>query len=324
MSFCVKLSVGSPVPYQVPTLNLHGHVYEIEVSFKEGINNSFTSPELEFGDIHIGGRRKLLGALTFRYSYDVKRNIVRICGTDFPSADGMAFITRPEGTEQYAYEHAANAGFAADEVHHNRDWNYNSPLMPGAAKIFKDIARSANEALIAALAATNNVGIQIRETLPAGLPLEHYLKLSTVHHPDGRLIGAFDPAHNYGEGVQIKKLDSYYGGKWNVPVNGPFANVIGSTPDPTHSAPSWIALWIAVYGGVTPVGCTSLNFPSTVKCGPVLIGGHVIDGEVPAAVASGSNDVMILPICHAHNNNNKVYMEAITRQNAIWLSNYMN
>ncbi|RVD82545.1 uncharacterized protein DFL_006967 [Arthrobotrys flagrans] len=240
-------------------------------------------------------RRKVLGALTFRYSYDAKHEIVTVCGTDFPSADGMALVTRPEGTEQFAYEHAADAGFAPDEVHHNRNWNYNSPLMPGAAK-----------------------------TLPAGFPLEHYMKLSTVHHPDGKLLGNFDPAHKYDEGVQIRELGSYYDGRWNSPVNWQFANVIGSTPDPNHEADSWIALWKAAYNNVDPVGCTSLDFPSTVTCGNSIVGGHVIAGQVPGEIDPRSNSVLIFPICRTHNGNNMVYMEAIIRQNAIYLSNYMN
>ncbi|KAK6345260.1 hypothetical protein TWF718_007185 [Orbilia javanica] len=324
MPFCVKFQFGSPITYQVPTLDFHGHVHEVEVNFKEGINNSFTSPEFEFGTVHVDGRRRILGALTFRYSYDAKKKVVKICGTDFPSSDGMAFITRPEGTEQYAYEHAANAGFTADEVQHNPDWNYNSPLMPGVAKIFKDIARHANEALIAALIATNTVAVQTRDALPEGLPLEHYLKLSTVHSSDGKLIGSYDPAHKYDEGVQIKQLGSTYGGKYNYPVNAAFANVIGSTPDPKVNGLSWIALWSAVYKTPNPVGCTSYNFPTSVSCGDSLLGGHVIAGQVASEVASGSNDVYIIPICSAHNNNDNVYMKAITRQNAVWLTNYMN
>ncbi|KAK6528051.1 hypothetical protein TWF281_009308 [Arthrobotrys megalospora] len=236
----------------------------------------------------------------------------------------MLSITWPEGTKQFAYERAASVGFPADDVYHNEDWNYHSHLTKGAADVFKGIERHANDALIAALTATKKVVIQVRQTLPANLPLEDYINLCTVHRPDGKLLGTFNPLHKYDEGVQIKEVGSRYGGIVTVPPGWKFANVIGSGPDPKGRVTSWLALWSAAYGSVTPVGCTSLNFPSTVTCGASLLGGHVIAGTVASTVPTGSNTVRIFPICDAHHDNNDVYMEALTRQNGVWLTNYMH
>ena len=154
------------------------------------------------------GGHSLVGRLSFRYSYDAKRGTVTVCGTDYPSADGMTLITMPQGTDKDCFEHAAFTGFLVDEIYRNGSWNYHSRLMPGAAKIFKDIARGANNAMIAALKAESKLPVQVREMLPE-LPIDQYLNLCAVLR-DGKLLKMYDQTHDY------EKNDTIIGIEWII------------------------------------------------------------------------------------------------------------
>jgi hypothetical protein len=73
---------------------------------------------------------------------------------------------------------------------------------------------------------------------------------------------------------------------------------------------------------VYPSICTSYQFQG-FHCGTSYVGGHIVPGTVARTVPKGSNAVYIMPICHAHNNNDNVYMEALQYQDGIWLKDYL-
>ncbi|RSH89959.1 hypothetical protein EHS25_001945 [Saitozyma podzolica] len=323
MSFGVIFSVGNPVAYRVPSLDLPGLVSDVQINFEDG-DHVFTSADFKLGTVHSAGNRPLIGRLTFRYSYNAANRTITVCGTDFPSADGMTLITLPDGSnpqQEACFEHAADGtGFAADELSGSRTWNYHSQLMPGAAKVFKSIVRGANEAMIAALEASTSpqLIIQLRTPVPE-LPIEHYLNLAVVYR-QGQFLELYDRSSQYETTDEIRPVDSVWGGEVKMTKNENFANVIGSTPDPKVGR-SWIDLWRKQFG--YPTSCTSLSFPKGFDCGPTLVGGHVILGKKATKVAAGSNNVYILPICKGHNNNDKIYMAAISYLNGIWLKNYL-
>jgi hypothetical protein len=318
----VKFSVGSPLTHRTGCLELPGLVHQIQVDLEDG-DHTFTSPDFKLGTVHLEGRRALIGRLTFRYSFDEKNQVITICGTDYPSVDGMALITTPEGSNQLCTEHAASAGFAAEEVYSSSGWNYHSQMMPEAAKIIKDIARAANDALITALIGLDKFIVRRREQLPE-LAMEHYLALCAVSR-NGQFLEPFDPTHEYEADDIVRLPESQYGGVVAWPTSLPFANVIGSTDDPKPDGfTSWKQLW-STKVGITASTCTSLSFPVGFQCNLSLIyGGHIIQGQTASRVAAGSNDVYIFPICVAHNNDDSIYMSCQTYNTAVWLVNYQH
>lgn len=315
--FSTSFSVGSPISYRVPSLELPGQVHQIQVDFEDG-EHTFTSPDFQLGTLHSAGSRPLMGRLTFRYSYDSTN---RVCGTDYSSADGMTLVTMPQGTDQACSEHAASGGFVADEVYGNSQWNYHSQLTPGAATIIKNIVRGANDALIAALETVTEpkLIVQVRKTLPE-LPLEHYLNLCLVFR-NGKFLETYNHTSQYAPHDQVVPLESVFGGIVMMNYGENFANGIGSTGDPKIAGLSWIRLWADQFG-IYPTICTSQNY-NGFPCNSVIYGGHVISGQTARVVAKGSDSVYIFPICNAHNNNNNVDMAALQFIHGVWLRNYL-
>jgi len=135
----------------------------------------------------------------------------------------------------------------------------------------------------------------------------------------GCFVGIYDSTSAISEIIRKGyQVQSKFKGTTRFPKNAAFANIIGSTNDPKVDGLSWIGLWRREFGSENV--CTSLNFMA--NCGPALVGGHVIMGTVAKPMPAGST-VFIIPICKAHNNNNNIWMEAITNQNAVVLSDYL-
>ncbi len=225
----------------------------------------------------------------------------------------------PEGTDHACLEHTTQSGFAADKAYGNAVWNYNTQLMPGEAQIFKSIARDANNALIRALAEQPRLIVQERRTL-SRLPLADYLDLCFVYR-DGRFLEKYDTNRQYTSSDKVHHLDSTFGGIVTFNKGENFANVDGSDLDPKIAGLSWIRLWAGEMG-FYPTVCTSLDYKG-FECDNYIMGGHVITGKVVKKVAKGSNSVYIMPICRNHNNDDSVYMAALTNTKGVWLKNYM-
>lgn len=228
-------------------------------------------------------------------------------------------MTMPEGMDEVCLEHAASPGFPGDHVYRNKTWNYHSQMMPAAAQIFKDIVRSANSALIAALEEAHELIVQVRKTLRP-MPMDLYLGLRVVHR-NGEFLEMYDPNNEYETGDQIQPVDSVFGGQVTMKKGENFANVIGSTKDPKIPGLSWIQLWINQFA-MTPTDCTSREYKG-FDCHGRLVGGHVIKGKTASVVAKGSNSVYIFPICSKHNSNDGVYMAALTYIKGVWLNDYL-
>ncbi|XDG01698.1 hypothetical protein ABKA04_001313 [Annulohypoxylon sp. FPYF3050] len=317
----VSFPVGLTVGYTVPILELTGDTHQIQATFQDG-EHLFTSPDFTLGTVRLAGSRALIGRLTFRYSYDSNSKTITVCGTDYASADGMTMMTMPEGMEdEVCFEHAAAAGFLADEVYRNGKWNYYSPLMPGAPEKIKSIVRDANNALIAALGEVPDLTVRIREILPE-LPVEDFLGLCFVSR-NGRITEGYDPMKRYGLEDELHTPFSIFGGTEQWPLNYDFANVIGSTQDPRPPpSTSWINLWRETFGRDGP-NCASLAFPAGVACSTGSVGGHVIVGQTAMRVDAGSNDVRIIPICRGHNGRDNSYMKTTQERSTVVLKNYM-
>lgn len=150
-------------------------------------------------------------------------------------------------------------------------------------------------------------------------PVQNIEEIFVIISPSGALVDVFDSISRIPDIIKSGfQVQSKFKGTTKFASHAPFANVIGSTNDPKVGGQSWIGLWRSQFGDEHY--CTSLNF--MVNCGTALVGGHVITGTVAKTMPVGST-VYIMPICKAHNNNNNVWMEAITNQNAVVLSDYL-
>ncbi|KAH7108441.1 hypothetical protein BKA62DRAFT_22641 [Auriculariales sp. MPI-PUGE-AT-0066] len=330
----IPISFGSHVAYSVPSLSLTGAAHQLQVDFKEG-EHVFTSPDLELGTIHAINDAPLIGRLSFRYTYGMEGGVgsITVCDADYESADGMTLMTFPKDREDSScFERASSAGFAADEIHRNGYWNTRSPLMPGASQIFRDMARDASRAVIAALE-MQNVILNVRRMLPE-LPVEVYHKLCLVH-VDGEFLCSYDELnqHEIKGKLEIWDIFSSFGGTTTFPTGTQFANVLGSTPDKKVKGKSWIALWNATFGPPAAAQCSSLGYPKDSAGNPFAcnagaanqVGGHVILGTTAQTRPPGSNDVRIIPICKKHNNVNYTRdMLPVTEHRAVVLTNYLN
>ncbi len=314
----VDLSFGSNFAYQNAFVEMHDRSHALSLTLKDG-KNTCTSDEFPVGVFHAFEGKRLLAQLKFQYDYDEKQNIVTVCGTDFESSDAMCLKTVPEGTSEYCNQRTSSGGFAADDLMHNPHWNYRTPLMPGLEDVLKKMARAANESLIAALKKVPGLTVKVR-THPPEIAPEDYNKLLTVYR-DKKFHGLYEPGTEYGPTDDLFTIESVWGGTVQFNFQEKFANVIGSTNDPKIAGLTWIQLWAKQYG-FYPTVCTSYQF-NGFPCGNSLVGGHVVTGTVATKVPAGSNSVYIFPICVQHNNDDKVYMEALKYLNGIWLKNYM-
>lgn len=290
--------------------------YRIPVTLTEG-TNTFTSDDFAIGTLPSFENRQLMARISFQYTYDEAAHLITVNGTDFASANSIRLVTFPEGTSELCTQRAiATAGFPADDLAGNPHWNYRS--LPGIEAALRGMTREANDSLINSLQMRQGLIVRVR-TDPPVLSAEDYQKLLAVYRdaPFQELRETDDDA-----AAQVAQaIQSTWGGTVTFNVNENFANVISSTGDPKIGGLTWIMLWANQFG-VYPTICTSLNY-NGFKCGQPQVGGHVIVGTVAKAMPTGSNSVYIMPICQQHNNNDNVYMAAITNQQGIWLNNYM-
>lgn len=290
-------------------LQLRETVIDLDLALTNGEHRITTDP-IEVGTSMFGGT--IVARLRFWYHYDERTNHVTLCSDDLLDDDAMCLITTANGNENcYQYPHAGVV-----HANHNPSWNTNTPLTPGLEEALRRTVRKANNHLIAK-AGDLQVNLTVRSPFPE-LEADDYAQLSSVYHR-GEFLEFFDPNKEYGPEHTILTVDSTGYGKTTLNVNADFANVIGSTKDPKLTK-TWVGLWELVYGNAPY--CASQGYPNTVVCGGVTVGGHTILGMTAQKMATGSNSVMIIPICHTHNMKNKTYMQAIHTQKAVSLKGY--
>lgn len=313
----ITIPADSTFSYRVPALNTSRGIPQIRVDVQDG-THTFTSPDFELGTVTHADGRTLFGRIIFTYTFDAAAPTITVAGTEFSSNDTMVLVTQPEDIDELCVERTTSEGLTQDEKHRNSVWNYRTQLMPGAEAIFKKMVRDTNQALIDALKQQDQLIVRIRTPLPS-VPTELYHSLCMVSR-NGKLLGFYDGTKDYGDDVVVQNFESTWGGTVHMNLGEKFANVIGSTGDPQIAGQSWIQLWANQFGGYPNV-CTSYNYQG-FNCGNTFVGGHVISGQAASRVAVGSNDVYIYPICHAHNNNDNVYMAALRYLDGVWLNNY--
>ena len=314
----IQVDFSLPLAYQNPFVTLPARAHRLGFELAEGTHTA-KSEFVDLGVVHQFNGRRLLGQFVFEYSYDPATRVVTVCGTDFDSARSMYLLTFPEGTSEQCRQYAAGGGFVGDDLAANPHWNYLTPATPGLQDLLASAVRAVNDRMIEALQKEPHLIVQVRKHPPELSPEDH-AKFLAVYR-DGEFQGFHDPNRQYGPRDEVFNIESVFGGEVTFSYGEQFANVIGSTNDPKINGLPWIQLWANQFG-TYPVVCTSYHL-NGFGCGDSLVGGHVIGGTQAKKVAKGSNSVWIMPICKQHNNDDKVYMEALKYLKGIWLKNYL-
>lgn len=302
-----------------PFATIDSKAHTVPVELRDG-THTFRSATFPIGTLHSYEQRPLDAYLTFTYTYDQAAQIVTVCDTDFPSAEGLRLVTYPRDTTEYCYHRAAGSGgFPADDLAANLHWNASSPALAGVRGELARMAREASQSLIAGLQKVPGLIVRLRRQVPE-LAAEHYQNLLVVYR-DNEFLEMYRPGGTYGDRDVVHSLDSVYGGIALFPYDTRFANVIGSDPD-HKPASSWIELWRRAFNMPTPQWCASLHYQN-FDCGTTIVGGHILLGTQATRVPAGYDGVYIMPICDSHNKSTYSAMAAVTDGGAVWLKNYL-
>ncbi|MEP3050107.1 MAG: hypothetical protein ABJP48_02540 [Erythrobacter sp.] len=262
--------------------------------------------------------RTLLAQLVFSYIYDADAKNITVFGPDFASASTMHLITYPERSEERCIQRSTTSALIHDDLVGNPHWNYLGALTPGLEPFLRAAVRNAIKDLIANLIDLGSFGITVREPPPT-LSTEDHLGTLMVYR-NGEFVEYFDPEKEYSSDFSYIGVESTFEGIYTFSKNADFANVIGSTDDPYPKGyKSWISLWRdKCNGGTSPTDCASDGYPKDFTCNTPIIGGHIVTGTKAYDPAKDST-VYIIPICNAHNGDDKIHMEAINWQKAAQL-----
>lgn len=314
----INLSLTLTPNYSNDAVAIQEKTYSLSFELEDG-RHVIATPFMDTGQLSYYKNATLMAQLSFAYEYDAENKVITIDGPDYNSDNSMKLTTYPQNTNEFWHQKATEASTADSKLLYNPNWNYNTPMTPNLAPIFTDIVKTAINTLIQVAKATPGLTVQVR-TMPPKLTQEEHEALRLVY-VGGKFAGLFDPSQDYGTDYTVKTIESVWGGTVHFNYGENFANVIGSTGDPRIAGLSWIRLWENQFGPANT--CTSLNY-NGFNCGNSYVGGHVILGTQARAMPRGSNSVYIMPICHAHNNNDNVYMAALQYQDGVWLNNYLN
>lgn len=306
--------------YKNSFVDIQKTMTDFSFELKNGKHQIKTTPT-DIGLLNYFNNSILQAQFSFTYDFDEANRTLTLAGTDYSSKDAMVLTTFPKGTDEYCHQSYSLCKVDDEDSLYNPNWNYNTPMTPNLENVFVTMLREANEILIETAKQVEGIIVRVR-THPPILSPEEFSKMLLVYK-ENKLVGMHNPNQEYGEEFTIVSVFSVWGGTVRFNKGENFANVIGSTNDPHIGGLTWIELWRRQFGPATT--CTSLNynkFVCNVQFG--LLGGHIIVGQQAQRVPNGSNSVYIMPICNAHNGNDKVYMAALQYQDGIWLNNYLN
>ncbi|MFZ5673107.1 MAG: hypothetical protein ACOZAM_09095 [Pseudomonadota bacterium] len=289
--------------YRTAIVELHGRSLAFSFSLRAG-QHSFRSEAFEIGTVHALDGRKLLASVAFDYRYDQEERTVTLYSTDYVSRNAMHLVTALQRSSGCCLHPAASTESLVDDPATVDGWCSHIPFTPGLEEALRGLARSANAALIATLEHVPGLNVEVLRRSPE-LRTEDF----RVVYRSGTFLGLYEPGRLYGPEDTVVHVDSVYRGTTTLAAHAKFANVIGSTPDPKVGSRSWLRLWIYKTQRSPPTKCTSLGF-SGFNCNKLFVGGHVVSGTNSMRMRAGSAQVMIIPICVRHNNDDSVFMEA--------------
>lgn len=317
--------------YENEYVRLHVVKTQLTIPLVEATSGRISTPLTVVGELcdHLKSvdNCNLVGSISLWYGYDPGLGVLTLCSNDLLTEDSTYISTFPEADpSQRAIQHSHGLDVSPCET--NSHWNYCTSLTPGIQQLFQQIVKDANQSVIET-AKNSDLTVIIRTPFPESSTFPSWLIFrqnefqgfhdakvnSATLQPDDKLV----------------HISSIWYGEIYLKTNDYFANVIGSTNDPKIDRSSWINLWQHQFGAAP--ACSSWNWAGNQAFGRTsftctdpqnyLYGGHVILGTQAKVVQPGSNQVFIIPICAAHNNNDNVYMCPIKIQKGIALHNYL-
>lgn len=302
-------------------VNLRQSEVELQLPLIDG-EHKISTPMIDVGELHLFGGEILQAQISLSYTYYAESNSIKLSGNDHFSEDSMCLITGPKDTNEFCKQYTYQSEDNPAEKHPG--WNYCTPLTEGLKEAFHKTIRAANDKLIEKIK-SENLTILVRSPLPP-MPPEVYENLCAVFHK-GEFVEFYNSNKKYSKAHRIFHIYSIDVGYGYFAQYADFANIIGSTGDSHSGYKSFRAMWEAYFG--VAQNCASHNWASgkAFACNvpplKLLYGGHVIDGTVAKKVKYGSNGIVkIIPICNAHNGNDKVYMNPMIYTAFVWLNNY--
>ncbi len=271
-----------------------------------------TSELLDLGIVK-GINQNLKCQFTLWYVYNEIDKTFKLCSSDFISEKSFKLqIFDNSGSEIYKTSTYVDASNISDK--------YNGIFNKDIKEMLNESIRKANDLII-------------EKAKDLGLTLLVCTNCPQIVGEDGDNLyvaydndiydGFYEEGKEYSGDLKKVPLQSVWGGHVFFAPADRFANVIGSTGDHNIGGLSWIGLWESQFG-VANI-CTSSGYAGAPLCNLGLFyGGHVISGMVAQQVPYGSNNVYIMPICPAHNNNNNIHMAPIHYNTGVWLNNYHN
>lgn len=314
----IDFSAGYTAPDQDALIAKSRPVVSVEL--KPGAHSALSNA-VAIGTVGQGSGEKLMAQIQFDYTWDPDAGTLTLSDATYDSPGTLALRTFPEHNVSAACIHRIHGGHFEADLNNNPIWSVHEAVRPGFQQACRAAAETALEALKQTLTDAHEFILHIRTPVP-DLSAEDRRSLMMAYR-NGVFLEAFDPEKSYPEDVTRVGIESVWGGTVTLNQGEAFANVIGSKYDPKIGGNSWLKLWRDnCNNGYNPSQCTSLGFPNGFCGAPDYVGGHVIAGQVASSVPKGSNAVYILPICKAHNNDDNIFMRAMTYKVGVWLKNY--
>ena len=319
----VKSSIGSlsvDVPLTPSYTNSYVNIFQMQTTIVIPLTSGsriITTPRQNVGTLPYFPKPTLQAYLSLWYDYNPDENTLTFCSNDLISPDATYLTTIPLDMNQPSVQHTYLSDMAP--CGSNPNWNYCTPLTPGLKEALHESVRNANQTVINSV--TKLGYTVIVRTPPPPLSPEECKKLSLVYYK-GQFKQCYNPEaeEKYDKDHAIVSINSIWYGEIYLNSSDYFANVIGSTGDPKVGGLTWLQLWQRQFG--TATSCTSLRYQG-FSCGPGLVGGHVILGRTAKKLPTGNNNLFIMPICTAHNNNDNVYMAPLSYTKGVALWDYM-
>jgi len=319
----MNISIPLKLDYDSELINLEKPKHQITIELKNG-THTISSRPIECGMAkHIEGEtQKLYATVSFKYDFDEINSQLTIISSKVESPDAVNLKIGHPGYPQITTFEKKESVSSTKKL---SDITYKSPLFPGLESIIDEERMEIKNAIIDE-SNKNGVTVFVKSPFPE-MDFDDYQNLSLVYDVNEKTLETFVIDNIYDATKRIFHIESYFKDIVYFAPNQKFANVIGSTHDPKIEGKSWLKLWRNAFNAKSKI-CASFEYDD-FNCtngsddGKHLVGGHIILGDKAGKIEVGSDDVYIIPICKAHNNNDKVFMMPIHERRAVRLGGFM-
>ena len=319
----MNITIPLKLEYNNELIKLEKPNHQISIELKNGTNTLISEP-IECGvacNIE-GDTKKLYATVSFKYNFDEVNSQLTIISSEIESDDSINFTIGHPG---YPKITSFKSEQKVSSLERLTDITYKSPLFPNLKSII-DRERGEIKNAIIDESNINGITVFVKSPFPE-MEFEDYQNLSLVYDVYEKTLETFEVDKVYDVTKRIFHIESYFKDVVYFASNEKFANVIGSTHDPKIEGKSWLKLWRNAFNAKSKI-CASFEY-NNFNCtdgsdnGKHLVGGHIILGDKASQIEVGSDDVYIIPICKAHNNNDKVFMMPIHERRAVRLGGFM-